>query len=137
MFSPFCSTPFLCSSPLFLSASAPTFLLFSVSSFFFLSASAPHLSSFFCFSLFLLAPLPFLLLFSAHLFFFLAPHSLFSLDVLPFIFQPKIPFFSAQNVFASAQNLFQSKTFFTQKSLLVCGSTPPSFLPFQRLFSFF
>ena len=98
----------LCSSPLFLSASAPHLLvfLFQPSLFCFL---------FLCFSL---------------LFFLFSTTFLASLDVLPYFFSPK--HFFSPNTF-SAQELFQPKTFFSPL-LFICGSAPPSFLLFSPSF---
>ena len=104
MFNPLCSTPFLYSSPLFLSASALHTFFFFLFQPFLVSASP-----FFCFSLFFFSFLPALLFFSAQ------SNSLFS---------PKT-FFSAQNVFASAQNIFQfsPKPFFQFRTFLLQPKT--------------
>ena len=61
---------------------------------------------------------------------FLPAFFFFSLGVLPFIFQPKIPFFSAQTFFSfSAQkHFFQPKTFLLQ---------PKTFLSSAQNFFFF
>ena len=120
---------------------------FFVSAFFFLFVSVSHLSSFFCF----LVSRPFLffsflptplssLFFSCFIPLSSAPLSSFLLDVLPFFYQPKTFFTSAQNHFLAQKRFcFSPRYFFSsaQKSLPVCGSVPPfcffssrlSFLP--------
>ena len=98
------------------SFNAAPFFFFSVSAFFFLSSSASLFSSFFCFCFprYCFAPA---------LFFF-------SLGVLPFIFQPKIPFFQPKRFSA-----FQPKnTFFSPKhfcfSLKLFSVQPKTFFFF-------
>ena len=137
------------------STSAPHLSLFQLSFSFSFSASLFCFSllvsaSFFCF--FSSGQRLFLLLFSSPstpLFFFLffnffplslKPLSSFLLDMLPFFYQPKTFFTSAQNHFLAQKRFcFSPRYFFSsaQKSLPVCGSVPPfcffssrlSFLP--------
>ena len=90
----------------------------------------------------------------------LVPLSSFLLDVLPFFYKPKNIFFSPKPFLLQPKILFQPKTFLpqpkihfqfspksfcfnpryffssAQKSLLVCGSAPPSFCFFSSYLSF-
>ena len=142
--------------------SAAPFFFFSVSAFFFLSSSASLFSSFFyfCFQRHFFpfsTSLPFLLQtccpfkFSPKYYF--QPKMFLLQPKILFQFSPKI-LFSAQNFFASAQDTFSvqpnniifspkrfcfsPRYFFSlaQKSLLVCGSAPPSFCFFSSCLSF-
>ena len=102
LFSPLCSAPFLCSSPLFLSASMPlsSFLLFW-------SAPLFSCSVFQC---------PFSFQFRCSLFCFSVPH--FSPALLFLFFRCVALYFSAQKTFFSP-NVFQPKRFcFNSATLL-------------------
>ena len=139
LFSPLCSAPFLCSSPLFLSASTP------LSSFF---SSGQRLSFALAFFFFSVSALSFLLQCPS---LFSSPH-FFLFFWLPFIFQPKILFFSPNvfqffspnvfqffnpNVFASVQPLFSSSFFCFILFLfnpLFSLSAPPFFLFFSSVY---
>ena len=99
LFSPLCSAPFLCSSPLFLFLSALHTSVFS-----FLFPGQPPL---FFFS-------------------FLPAFFFFSLGVLPFIFQPKR--FSVQKHFFQPKTfLLQPKTFFSSAQNVFFFSVQPLF----------
>ena len=129
LFSPLCSAPFLCSSPIFLSASALHTFFF----FFFFCFLVSH--PFFFFSS-LLAPPLFFFLFFCFIRLSLSPLSSFLLYVLPFFYQPKRLFFSP-NVFALVRPLFSSSFFYFILfwfSLLFSLLAPPFFLFFSSIY---
>ena len=83
----------------------------------------------------------FLFMFST-LLFCSSPLFLFFFECCPLFFSPKHFFFSpnvfqlfSPNVFQPQNTFFQPKTFFSPLHF-ICGSVPPSFLPFQCPFSF-
>ena len=120
LFSPFCSAPFLCSSPLFLFLSAP-----HTSFFLFCFLVSRHFSS----SLFFQPSFSFLQV-CCPLFF----------NPKYFLFSPKT-LFSVQNVFASAQKFFQFSPkrfffFFSSATLLFFFFLFYSFLVQPSFFSF-
>ena len=115
MFSPLCSTPFLCSSPLFLSASAPHTSSFFLFQPFLVSASPFSASPFFSF-------LPTFLFFSVHLCPFFQPKTILS-SAQKHFFQPKTFFqFSPKPFFQFRTFLLQPKTFFSSAHTTVSAS---------------
>ena len=102
LFSPFCSTPFLYSNPIFLFFQRHILLFL----FFFL-VSRP----FFFFS-------------------FLPAFFFFSFGLLPFIFQPKILFFQPKR-FSAPKHFFQPKTFLLQSKTFFSSAQNVFFFLFQ------
>ena len=127
LFSPLCSAPFLCSSPLFLLASVLhtsfsfSFFFFSVSAFFLFSFGACLFVQFSA---------------TLFIFFFFCFSFLFSSRVA--LFSAQKHFFQPKTILSSAQNLFQfsPKHFFQKPQHVAPFSSTPLFFCACLLLSF-